>query len=133
VVAVVGLGLFAQHVQSLGENTGIKLVSYLGLAAAALGALLWVIIVYNRVVLPPQELATNLIVSSWMFPVYTILTQIALMIIGFVLIRSDYPTWLGWGMLVLGGLSLAVYLFFKDMPPFAHYVPLLIMGITLVR
>ena len=56
VVAVVGLALFAQHVQSIGDNPTVRVVSYLSAATAALGALCWVIIVYNRATLPPQEL-----------------------------------------------------------------------------
>jgi hypothetical protein len=133
VVAVVGLALFAQHVQSLGDNPTVRVVSYLSAAIAALGALGWVIIVYNRAVLPPQELGGNLSINNWIFPAYTLLTQIALMIVGFVLIQTGYPAWLGWGMLVLGGLSLIAYLVFKDMPPFVHYVLLLVMGIALMR
>ena len=132
VVAVVGLALFALHAQSIGDNPNVKLVSYLAPIAAALGTLFWVIISYNRVALPPQEAASNLGVNSWMFPAYTVLMQIALMIVGFVLIQGAYPGWLGWGVMVLGGLSLVAYLVFKDMPPFAHYVPLLVMGIVLV-
>lgn len=133
VVAVVGLVLFAQHVQSIGDNTPVRVVSYLGAATAALGALCWIIIVYNRAALPPQEVANNLSVNYWIFPAYTLLTQIALMIFGFVLIQSGYPAWLSWGMLVSGGLSIVAYLVFKDMPPFVHYVLLLVMGIALVR
>jgi hypothetical protein len=133
IVTVVGLALFAQHVQSIGDNTTVKVVSYLGATVAALGALCWVIIVYNRAALPPQELGSTLSINNWIFPAYTLLTQIALIMVGFTLIQSSYPVWLGWGMLVLGGMSIAVFLIFKDMPPFVHYVLLLIMGIALVR
>lgn len=133
VVAVVGLALFAQHVQGMGDNTTVRVAGYLSAAIAALGALCWVIIVYNRATLPPQELGSSLSINNWIFPAYTLLTQIALIVVGFVLIQSGYPTWLGWGMLVLGGLSIVAYLVFKDMPPFVHYVLLLVMGIVLVR
>jgi hypothetical protein len=133
VLAAVGLALFAQQVQPSGDNTTIRVVSYLAAASVALGALCWVVIVYNRAALPPQELPGNLSINNWIFPAYTLLTQIGLMGVGFVLIQSPYPGWLGWGMLVLAGLSLAAYLIFKDMPPFAHYVLLLVMGIALVR
>jgi hypothetical protein len=133
VVAVVGLALFAQHVQSITDNTAVRVVSYLSLVTIALGALCWVIIVYNRATLPPQELGISLSINNWIFPAYTLLTQIALVGIGFVLIQSGYPGWLSWGMLVLAGLSTVAYLVFKDMPPFAHYVLLLVMGIALVR
>src|SRR5215216_996013 len=38
VVSVIGLALFAQHVQSLGNNPTVRVVSYLGVVIAALGA-----------------------------------------------------------------------------------------------
>ena len=128
-----GLALFALHTQALGGATDLRLVSYLGPAAAAFGTALWVIISYNRAALPPEEVANNLIISSWAFPAYTILMQVALLLVGFVMIQSGYPGWMGWGMFGLGVLSVVAYLLFKDMPPFAHYVPLLVMGIALVR
>ncbi len=133
IIAVIGLALFAQHVQSIENSITMRIVSYLGAAIAAVGAICWVIIVYNRAVLAPQEVAINLGVNNWTFPAYTLLTQLALMIVGFVLIQSNYPGWLSWGMLVLGGLSILAYLVFKDMPPFVHYVLLLVMGIALAR
>lgn len=133
ILTFVGLAMFAQHVQSIGYNTLVKAVSYLGVATAALGALCWIIIVYNRAALPPQELNDTLSVNNWIFPAYTLLTQCSLVVIGFVLSQSGYPAWLSWGILGLGGLSILTYLIFKDMPPFAHYVPLLVMGIMLVR
>lgn len=133
VMAVVGLALFAQHLQSIETNALIKVISYLGAAAAAFGALCWVIIVYNRAALSPQEVGSNLGINNWLFPSFTLLTQVALMIVGFVLIQNGYPAWQGWGMLVLAGLSIIAYLIFKDMPPFIHYVLLLILGIVLVR
>jgi hypothetical protein len=133
VIAVVGLMLFAQHVQTISDNALVRSAGFLGAVTAALGALCWVIIVYNRAVLPPQELASNLSINDWIFPAYTLLTQIALLIIGYTLVQSGYPTWLSWGMLVLAGLSILAYIVFKDMPPFVHYVLLMIMGIALVR
>jgi hypothetical protein len=133
VIAAVGLALFAQHVQTLGGNTTIRVVSYLGAASVVLGALCWVIIVYNRAALPPQELGSNLSINNWIFPAYTLLTQIGLMVVGFVLIQSHYPAWLSWGTFVLAGLSIVAYLIFKDMPPFVHYMLFLVMGIALVR
>lgn len=87
----------------------------------------------SRIVPTPHEVAINLGVNNWIFPAYTLLTQLALMIVGFVLIQRNYPAWLSWGVLVLGGLSILAYLVFKDMPPFVHYVLLLVMGIALVR
>ena len=132
VIVVIGLALFAQHIQTLDTSSIVKIGGYLGVATASLGVLFWVIIVYNRAALSPEQVASSLSINDWIFPAYTLLTQITLIIVGFVLMQSGYPAWMGWGSLGLGVLSIAAYLIFKDMPPFAHYVPLLIMGIALV-
>jgi hypothetical protein len=133
VISVIGLVLVGLHIQTIRNETSVTVAIYLAAALAGLAALFWVFIVYKRAVLPAQEVAGNLGINAWMFPLYTILTQIALIIVGWVLIQSGYPTWLGWGMLALAVLSLVAYLVFKDMPPFTHYILLLILGIALVR
>ena len=95
VIAVVGLALFAQHVQRVEANSTIKVTSYLGVATAAFGALCWVIIVYNRAALSLQEVGGNLGINSWLFPSFTLLTQIGLMGVGVLLIEKGYPAWQG--------------------------------------
>lgn len=133
VVAVIGLGLLGLHIQGTANSSIVKLAAYAAPALAGLGGLFWVIIVYNRAVLPAPEIANNLGINAWMFPTYTLLTQVALMLVGWVLLQSGYPAWLGGGLLVLAVLSLVAFVVFKDMPPFVHYVLLLIVGIALVR
>lgn len=132
-LTVIGLGLFAVHVQTVSQDGLIRPVMILSAGVALLGVVLWLIVVYNRITLPAEEVFGNASINPWMFPAYTILTQIALMIFGFVLVQTGYPTWLGWGLLGLAALSLVAFLIFKDMPPFIHYVLLLIVGIVLAR
>jgi hypothetical protein len=133
IITVVGILLFALHTRSISTSGEIRWASLFGSGAAAIGATLWVIIVYNRAALPPEALVGNLAINSWMFPAYTLLTQFALMVIGFMLLKSNYPGWMSWGMMGVAALSVVTYLVFKDMPPFAHYVPLLVMGVALIR
>lgn len=56
IIAVIGLALFAQNVQSIENNITVRIVSYLGAAIATVGAICWVIIVYNRAVLSPPHM-----------------------------------------------------------------------------
>jgi FtsH-binding integral membrane protein len=133
VVAVVGLALFALHVQAIRDNAIVKLLLWLATAGAAFGALQWVIIVYQRATLPLEKIFNNGNSNKWAFPAYTILTQIALIIVGFVLLQTGYPSWLGWGTVILAALSLLAFLVFKDMPPFTHYLIMLVIGIVLTR
>jgi hypothetical protein len=132
-IAAIGLLLFARQVQSITHKKYVRMASYLAGAMAIVGALVWVIISYNRIVLSPEELVHNLNITGWMFPIYSILTQIALVFIGFVLLQSGYPKWVGWVILVVGGLTLVAYLVLGDMPPLVYYPVFLIMGIMLLR
>jgi hypothetical protein len=130
--AAIGLLPFARQLHSVTNKKNVRMASYLAGAMAIAGALFWVIISYNRIVQSPEELVHNLNITSWMFPIYSILTQISLVIIGYVLLQSGYPKWLGWLVIVLGGLVLVAYLVLGDMPPFVYYPVFLIMGITLL-
>lgn len=131
-VTALGLGLFARQVQSVSNNKNVRMASYIGAAMAILGAFFWVIISYYRIVLSPEEIASDVGIPNWLFSAYSILTLIALLISGFILLRSGYPKWLGWLVLVLAGLMLVAYLVLGDLPPGVFYPILLVMGITLV-
>ena len=131
-VTVVGFAIFA--VQIVSNSAIIKLALWLAIASAAFGALQWVIIVYKRATtLPLEKIFNDDSGNNWAFPVYTILTQIALIVVGFVLVQTGYPAWLGWGAVILAALSLIAFLVFKDMPPFTHYLITLVIGIVLTH
>lgn len=131
IVTVVGFAIFA--IQVISDSAVVKLALYLATAGAAFGALQWVIIVYKRATLPLEKIFNNENSNNWAFPAYTILTQIALIIVGFVLLQTGYQAWLGWGTVVLAAISLIAFLVFKDMPPFTHYLITLVIGIILAR
>ena len=131
-VAAIGLGLFARQVQSVSNNKNVRMTGYIGAAMAILGALCWVIISYYRIVLSPEEITNDVGIPNGLYTAYYILTLIALLISGFVLLRSGYPKWLGWLVLVLAGLMLVAYLALGGLPPGVYYPILLVMGITLV-
>jgi hypothetical protein len=133
VIAVIGLGLFALHIQTVSDNNLLKLIDYLAAIVAGIGALMWVIIVYNRIILPAESFTGNPNIKDWMFPVYTIFTQLAMIAIGVVLLQTGYPAWLGFGVMIVAALFLIGYLILKDMPPFTHYLIMLVIGIMLTR
>jgi hypothetical protein len=132
VLAALGVLLFARQIQSMSDSRTIKIASYLGAAMALIGAIFWVIICYNRVAMDPQALVRNINVVPWLFSSYTVLTDLALMSGGVVLLQAGYPKWLGWLVLVLGGLILVIYLVSGDIPPLFHYLVFLILGIALL-
>jgi hypothetical protein len=62
--------------------------------------------------------------------VYTVLTQLALLVVGIVWIFVVSPVWPGWGVLGFAVLSIALLIATGDMPPFTHYVPLVVVGVV---
>jgi hypothetical protein len=132
VVAVIGLFLFSRAVSG-SLSSSASLIAYGAATAALIGALFWVTVVYFRIAHTPEQIFVEGSLSGqWMFPLYTALTQIALVAIGYVLLQAGYPGWLGWGMIALVGLTVVAAIIFRDMPPFVHYVWLLVMGVTLL-
>ena len=132
VVAVIGLFLFARTVSgSLASTT--TLLAYGAATIALIGALFWVAVVYLRIAHTPEQVfLEGSLGGQWMFPLYTALTQVALITVGYVLLQAGYPGWLGWGMIALVGLTVIGAIIFRDMPPFVHYLWLSIMGCTLL-
>jgi hypothetical protein len=129
---VIGLALFTRYLQLSRIQKNIRIVSSLAAAMTAAGVLFWLVICYYRIILPSQDLILDNRYPDWFFVVYSLLTATGLIIFGFVLLQGGYPKWLGWLMLLWGGLELIVYLVLKDLPPVVHYLPFLIMGVTLL-
>jgi hypothetical protein len=130
-IAAIGVVLFARQVQSLSNNRNVRIAGYLGAAMAVVGALFWAIVLYNRVTTAPQEVVANMDDPRWMAVGYFLLTEVALTLIGFLLLQANYPKWLAWPVLVLGGLTLVASLFLGGIPA-VHSFLFLILGIALL-
>lgn len=127
VVAAIGIGLAAYQWRNLPGSR----MAYAGFAAMGIGALLWVWHGSLRAS-DPQALIEGTL-PAWPFIGYTLLTQAGLVLVGFVMLRSALPSWVGW-MVISGAIVFFVlYLIFTDMPPFVYYVLTLITGIMLYR
>ena len=132
IVAVIGLFLFARAASGSLASTS-PLIAYGAATIALIGALFWVAVVYLRITHTPEQVfLEGSLGGQWMFPLYTVLTQIALIAVGYVVLQAGYPAWLGWGMIGLVSLTVLGMAIFRDMPPFVHYLWLLIMGVTLL-
>jgi hypothetical protein len=130
-IAAIGVALFARQVQGLSNNRNVRITSYVGAALAVVGTIFWAIVAYNRVTSAPQEVIANMGAANWMEWAYFLLTEIALVLVGFVLLQSGYPKWLGWLLLVLGGLML-IASFSGGGVPLYHSILYLILGIALL-
>ena len=125
VVAAIGIGLAAHQLRNLPGSA----LAYVGFAAIAVGATLWVWHGYLRAG-DPQALVEGTI-PAWLFSGYTLLTQAGLAMFGVVLLRSAISSWVGWTL--IGGVVICfvIYLVLKDMPPFVYYILTLLVGIML--
>jgi hypothetical protein len=133
VVAVLGLFLYSCHLVAAGAPSSLSNIAMLAAVLAAVGAGMWTIVNYYRIVHTPEQVfLEGSLGGGWMFPTYTVLTQLALLLIGYTLLQAGYPGWLGWGMIVLVSLTIIAMVVFRDMPPFVHYIWILVMGIMVV-
>jgi hypothetical protein len=131
-IAAIGVVVFARQVQRLSNNRNVRIAGYVVAAMAVVGALFWAIAIYNRVSKTPQEVIANMDAPLWTTAGYYLFTEIALILVGFLLLQTGYPKWLGWLVLVLGGLILVAGLVSGGLPPGVHAILYLILGIALL-
>ena len=129
-VAGGGLVLLAWHLQR-GRGAGIRLASAVAAGAALIGALLAVMGYSEHAVRPPQEWVPELVSIPLAGYAYIVLTQIALILTAVVLLRTGYPPWFGWTVLILTALTVIVLLLVRAFPPLLFYFITLFMGIVL--
>jgi hypothetical protein len=129
-IAAIGLVPLARSVQQVTDRRILGVLAYGAATLAIGGAVSWVIISYFRVIRPPFEVVF-VDASPWLFGSYRVLTRTAVVIIGVVLLLSGNPRWLGWMLIVAGALMFAD-LVPQVLPPFAHYVVFLILGVGLL-
>ena len=130
-IAAIGVALFARQVQSLSNNRNVRIAAYVGAAMAVVGALFWALVLYNRVARAPQEVIADMGAANWMEWAYFLPTEIALLLVGFVLLQTGYPKWLAWTAIVLGVLML-IASFSGGGVPLYHSILYLILGIALL-
>ena len=101
--------------------------------AFALGAILWSIHVYLRMTAPEGWINGEFLYIGHLFVIYSILTQLGLVLLGLKILNSDFSPWVGWMFAVGGGLFFLLMIVFKDMPPFVYYVLTSIASIYVLR
>jgi hypothetical protein len=138
---VISQALFS--IGALGVALGVGLAAFslkdrqttpwLFIAAALLagGAVLWSWHVYLRAMDPAAFVSASL--PGWQFPLYTLLTISAFLVAGIALRRLGFPTWSAWVLIGGAVLFLVLYIIFKDLPPFVHYLLGLVLGLVLFR
>ena len=127
IVTVFGIALLAYAL----KDRPMAPLLFTAAALLAVGAAAWTWHTYLRMQDPAAFV--NGILPGWHFVLYTLLTIAAFSLIGIALLRMGFPTLTGW--LLIGGslLFLALYIIFKDMPPFVHYLLGVALAIALLR
>ena len=141
-VTLFGLGLLAGLLRDAGD-LGFSTV---GLLAFAVGTILWVIHLAERLTIHPwagKELAskgaipdvyTALSVWTWaMFLIFTVLAFVGVMMFGgAILATSLLPHWLGWAAIIYSAGGLILLAITRDALPIMHHLMPLVFGIVLV-
>jgi hypothetical protein len=129
-VAAVGLLLFALHIRR-SQDAATRILSYLAAGAAAVPAALGIVGYAAGLNRTPQEIVTA--TADWTFSAYAsvILTQLALLTTGVVLLRAGYPQWFGWTVLILTALTVIVLVLVRAFPPMLFYFITLFIGVVL--
>lgn len=126
-VAAAGIWTLARQL----EHTANSAIGYIGGVAAVVAAVVYAYVASLRVIDTPEEVAAALNGSDWTLLVGSLTAQIALIAIGYLLIRSSRDR-LGWMLVVVGVGTMTGYVALGDMPPGVYYAAWLIAAITLL-
>jgi hypothetical protein len=128
-----GLGSLVTVVALGWQSWGLRTVngagwSHLGVILLFIGMTLWCWHVWERAFDPKAFVSgTN---TPYLFWLYSILTQIGLVLLGITVLRSDQANWVGWMFIIGAATFLILMIIFKDMPPFVYYVLTLVAAVV---
>jgi hypothetical protein len=131
IITALGILLFSFALQQTDSDSRVIAMSYVAAIAAGLASALLMWICYKRSTLPPAEVADNLNINSWAYPVYAVFTALGILLVGFIIMRL-YSKIAGGLVIVVDGILLLILIATGDLPPVAYYVLTLIIGITLL-
>ena len=129
-IVAVGLLLFAWHIHR-NQDAVARRLSYLLAGATGVTAALGLVGYFAGVDRTPEEIVVA--TADWTLSAYAavILTQLALLTTGVVLLRAGYPRWFGWTVLILTALTVIVLVLVRAFPPLLFYLITLFIGIAL--
>ena len=125
-VTAIGVGLLAY---ALRRQPSAWLI-WVSVAVLVLAAVLWLWHLYRRTVDPVAFAEGRWL--RWPLLAYFMLTEIGLAILGYALLSSVLPSWIGWMLIGSMVLLFVLTLIYRDMPPLMFYLVTLIVGIALL-
>ena len=125
-VTAIGVGLLAYA----SRRQPSAWLIWTSMAVLIPGAVLWLWHLYGRTVDPVAFAEGRW--PRWPLLAYFILTEIGLAILGYALLRSDLPKWIGWILIGSMVLLFVLTLIYRDVAPFWFYLVTLIAAIALL-
>jgi hypothetical protein len=125
VIAAVGLMALVPHLPRGASSVGIA-----SAVCVTVGTLLWLWHLQLRISSPAAFAGgANPI---WHFAVYTVLMQAGLLLLAAAFYFAKWPLWMILVLALGTSLSILAMVLFRDVPPFVHYVWLLVVGIGMM-
>ena len=125
-VTVIGIGALAY---GLPRQPSVWLI-WTSVAVLIVAVVLWLWHLYGRTVDPVAFAEGRW--PRWPLLAYFLLTEAGLAILGYALLRSDLPAWIGWMLIGSMALLFVLTVIYRDMVPLMFYLVTLILGIALV-
>jgi hypothetical protein len=125
IITVVAFGIQSYGLKEIANS----MWSHLGVILMSLGAVLWCWIVIERII-NPEDFAYGRN-TPFLFPAYSLLTQLGLVFIGIMLLKSSMANWIAWMFIIGSAILFLLMVIFKDMPPFVYYVLTIVAAVAL--
>lgn len=125
-IGAVGTSIFAWSYQKTNDDDRLQQSSYASVIGFVIAAICWMYVCYNRVTLPPEDVAGDLNIHFWTMPLYLVGIVTSIILTGYILMRR-YSKWggrlaIGFEILLLPGWFL----------PVVHFFPIALMGIVVL-
>jgi hypothetical protein len=129
-ITAIGLGLFGREIPKVSENSKLQSAGIIAGGLAVLGGLAHAVSRYSVSFQSPEEAVSSMGNGDWTGPVYSIFTRVAILLFGFLMVKSGYSVKMGWVTLVLGLLIFVLFPF--GGPPAFNNLVILVIGLSLL-
>jgi hypothetical protein len=132
IIVAAGVVIFTLALRQRTENKRHLLTAVTCAFSISLAAVYWMIVSYNRFVLPPSVGGRSIWLPGWTWPAFNILMPLGIVLLGFIIMQR-YSKWAGGLIMAIEMVSVVTQqITMQDIIPLTHFLPLLIAGITLL-
>jgi hypothetical protein len=125
-IAWVGLAMLAYRLKTKKRS----IFPLVAVAASGVGLVFWIVYIYLRTISP--ENFVHSLYPGWLFPAYSFLTLLAILVLGMEMYRLKFPRWLALFTMLSAVLLALAFLVLKDLPPLLYYIVTLVDGISVL-